>query len=148
MQLFQKGPNIGPNLPLRHQHKLRFQLLHNFRQREVAVAKLQNDAPRTFETHRTFRTKHHRGLCGSTPTAPFRKFRDTGVGKLGQDVFAGCDSLLATDSQNTSASTDSRDFRFGGRGTPLRGSTGGASCIYWGLITPNTPLRLFFGPAV
>src|SRR5208282_5556933 len=82
VQLRQKRQNVGPNLSLRRRRELRFQLLHNFRQREVAVAEFKDDAPRSLHADRTLRKEHHRSLGSPAPAAPGGKLRDARVRKL------------------------------------------------------------------
>src|ERR1700675_4819806 len=82
MQLLQKYLDLGADLALRRQHELRLQLLHNFSQREMAVAEFENDAARSFHANRTLRKEHNRRFDGSTPAASRRKLRNTLFSKL------------------------------------------------------------------
>src|SRR5271166_1436628 len=82
VQLLQKCLNIGADLALGREDELRFEFLHNFSEREMAVAEFENDAARSFDTDRALGKEHDRRFGGTAPAASRRKLRNAGVGKL------------------------------------------------------------------
>src|SRR5713101_7029289 len=74
--------DLRADLALRRQHELRLQFLHNFSQREMAVAEFKDDAARSFHANRTLRKEHDRSFSGSAPTASRRKLRNALVKQL------------------------------------------------------------------
>src|SRR6266478_10143231 len=84
VQLLQKYLDLGANLALRRQHELRLQLLHNFGQREMAVAEFEDDAARSFHANRALREEYDWRFDGPTPAASRRKFRNALFSKLSQ----------------------------------------------------------------
>src|SRR5713101_8364995 len=76
VQLLQKYLDLGADLALWREHKLRFQLLHNFSQREMAVAEFENDAARPFHANRAFREEYDRGFGSPAPAASRGKLRN------------------------------------------------------------------------